>query len=85
MKKKFNEEDIIFDFNKLKGRIIEKFSSNANFAKELGISIASLSSKINGKTDFSASEIYKSCKLLEIKDEDAYEYFFNQKTELNSI
>lgn len=75
---------IVLNHDKLRGRIIEKFGSNAKFAEHLEISIASLSSKLNGKTDFTASEIYKSCILLDIKNEEVFDYFFTLKTELNS-
>ena len=50
-------EEILFDFSKLRGRIKEKLGNESIFANKLSISPASLSSKFNNRSDFSASEI----------------------------
>lgn len=63
-------------YNKLRGKIIELFESQENFAKELGISKTSVSKKMNGKSGFSQKDIIKWAKLLEIDSKDYGTYFF---------
>lgn len=70
-------QEIIFDYSLLKGKIKEKFDSNKNFAKKLGISEATLSYKLNHKIQFSQSEIIKIVELLDVNKEDINKYFFN--------
>ena len=67
-------------FSELRGLIRAKFKTQAKFAKALGINESSLSKKLNGSTDFSRSEIEKSCVLLGIPFSKAGNYFFNQFT-----
>lgn len=65
-----------FKYNKLRGRIIEKFGSIREFAKAYGISLNSMSKKLNGKTAISTNDIVKMAKLLDIKPSEYHEYFF---------
>lgn len=75
-----------FDFSKLRGRIKEKVGSEANFAKKIGISSASLSAKFNNRTDFSTGEISRAAEkdVLDIPKDEIGNYFFIKKLELNS-
>lgn len=66
-----------FKYNKLRGRIVEKFKTNAAFARELGISEVSMSKKLSCKTGFSQDDILSWAKLLDIKAEEYPIYFFN--------
>lgn len=77
---------MIFDFSKLRGRIKEKLKYESVFAEKIGISQASLSSKFNNKSDFTASEISKASDedVLDISLNELGEYFFTKKLELNS-
>lgn len=68
-----------FDYKLLKGRIIQKYGSQQNFAETIGISKNSLSMKMNNKRQFSTSDIYKLCGLLDIKVDEIGAYFFNKK------
>ena len=70
-------EYIWFDYSKLRGRIKEIFEFEVTFAKALGMSKTSLSMKLNGKGDFTQSEIMKACNLLDIPNEEINVYFFN--------
>lgn len=63
-------------YSKLKGRIIEKFGSQNNFAAALGISTVALSRKLNCVTGFSQKDILEWAKLLEIERDDYGAYFF---------
>lgn len=70
-----------FDYSKLDGRIVEKFKTRYKFASALTISERSLSLKMNGKVAWTQPEIYKSCELLDIKDNEIKKYFFNTKVQ----
>ena len=65
-----------FDYSKLKGRIIEKFRSQGNFSKALGMSEHTLSKKLNSKVFFTQIEISEVSNLLDITSEEIPEYFF---------
>lgn len=65
-------------YNKLRGRIIEKFGNQGAFAEKLGISRQWVSVKLNNKSEFSQSEILKWCDVLEISEREIVDYFFAQ-------
>lgn len=65
-----------YTYNKLRGRIIEKFGTQEEFARKIGISKNSLSLKMNGKTSFSQNDIIKWSELLEIDANEIGQYFF---------
>lgn len=52
-----------FDYSKLKGRIVEKYGSQKNFAKAFGISENSMSLKMSNKTFFSPEDMRQLIKL----------------------
>ena len=62
--------------NKLRGRIIDKFEKQENFAKALGITPGTLSQKLNSKSQLKREEILQWCELLEISIEEMPSYFF---------
>ena len=63
-----------YDYSKLNGKIAEVCGTKSAFAQKLGISLASLSNKLQGKTDFSQEQILKSLEILDI--DNANDYFF---------
>lgn len=65
-----------YTYNKLKGRIVEKYGTRQQFASVLGISTTSLSKKLNGLTGFNQKDICVWCKLLDIPETDVGLYFF---------
>jgi transcriptional regulator with XRE-family HTH domain len=65
-----------FEYNKLRGRIVEKYGTQAKFAQELGISPTAMSEKMTGKTMFSQKDIDQWRKLLDIDSDDIGNYFF---------
>lgn len=67
------------DHSKLRGLIREKYGTQEAFAKAMGISDCSVSKKLNGHTDWDASEIRLACELLGIKAEEIPLYFFTPK------
>lgn len=65
-----------YTYNKLRGRIIEKFGSQEAFSKVIGLSPTSLSLKMRGQTGFSQSDIQTWSEHLDIKTEEIGDYFF---------
>lgn len=68
-----------FDYQKLKGRIVEKKEKQENLANEIGITKTTLSYKLNNKIAFKQSEIITLVNILEIPQNDIWEYFFKLK------
>ena len=74
-------EKIIFDYSKLKGRIIEKVGSQKAFAKLLGITEATMTSKMNCDSYFTQVEIMKAIDILGIQLDEVFLYFFTLKVQ----
>lgn len=72
-------EKVIFDYSKLKGRIVEKFKTQSKFAAINQLSDRSMSLKLNNGIGLSQDEILKWCRLLEIETGEIPVYFFTQK------
>ena len=67
---------IKFDTSKLLGKIIEKYGSQRELAKSIGVNTTTLSRKLNGYSNFSLQEAYKISKALDIPSEEINTYFF---------
>ncbi|MCW4388788.1 MULTISPECIES: DUF739 family protein [Limosilactobacillus] len=67
-----------FDFSKLLGKITEKYGTQYNFAKAMGLSEHSLSVKLNNKVPWKTTEIVKAMELLNIDSSDVSAYFFKK-------
>lgn len=63
-------------YAKLRGKIVEKFRTQLSFAKAIDINVATINGKLNGKSQWTANEIAKTCELLDIPLSEAHEYFF---------
>ena len=72
-------DQVAFDYSKLRGKIIEKYGSQNVFAAKYGVSVNSLSRKMNNKTRFTSDDIVRISELLEIPKERVGEYFFTPK------
>jgi transcriptional regulator with XRE-family HTH domain len=70
-----------FNYSKLRGKIIEKFGTQGNFAKVLGVSERTLSLKLNNKIFFSQDEIAKISELLNIDSDKIQIYFFQKEVQ----
>ena len=66
-----------FKYDKLKGRIKEKYGTQEKFAKAIGKTQTTTSFKINGKRLWNQEEIVKAIEVLGISKDDIVEYFFN--------
>lgn len=67
----------MYNHDKLRGRIVEKFGSARAFANALGISNTALSCKLNNKTGISREDITKWAEMLSIVPEEIGCYFFD--------
>lgn len=65
-----------FEYNKLRGRIVEKFGTIDSFSKELNISKVQLSKKLNGRAGISQSDIITWSNMLDIDTNDIGIFFF---------
>lgn len=65
-----------YEYRKLRGRIVEKFQNQTNFAKVVGISKNAMSRKMSGKVRLSQEDMIQWAELLEIDKEAFGEYFF---------
>lgn len=77
------EENTIYDYSILKGKIVEKIGSRRELAEKLGINETTLSNKLNNKTDFSREEMRKICKILDEPLIKIIEYFFTEAVREN--
>lgn len=57
----------VYSYSKLKGRIVERYGTQVNFARRLGISKNSISKKLTCNTEFSQSDIIRRAELLGIE------------------
>ena len=71
-----NNVGYIYDYSKLKGRIVEKLGSFCNFAKKMDLSENTVYHKLGNKIDFRQSEILKACLILDIQHREIPQYFF---------
>lgn len=72
---------LVFDYNKLIGKIKEKFPNREDLAKQIPLSENSLSKKLNNKVPFKSPEIYRLVELLDINIKEIPIYFYDVKVE----
>jgi hypothetical protein len=65
-----------FNFDKLTGRIIEKFKTRENFAAKVPMSIPTLINKLSGRVDFKSKEVVRFCVLLDIPLDQIPNFFY---------
>ena len=65
-----------FYYAKLKGRIKEICGTNEEFSKRMGISLPTISMKLNNKSQWTQPEIYKAVEVLCIDAAEIPAYFF---------
>lgn len=63
-------------YNRLRGRIVEKYDTLGAFADKIGISRVWMSAKLSGRTSFTANEIRTWADALEIVPDEIGKYFF---------
>ena len=65
-----------FTYAKLRGRIKEKFGTETRFATALGVSLVTVSKKLNGTVQFTMKDMKKWSNILGIPTEEVGDYFF---------
>ena len=70
------EAETIVSYAKLRGRIREKYGTQAAFAEALNMAQSTLSAKLGGTRDWARQEIETTAKLLDIPGEELHAYFF---------
>ena len=68
-----------FQYNKLRGRIIEIFGSQSKFASVVGQSEQIITAKLSGKSSFTQDNIIAWSNALNIDQNEIGSYFFTQK------
>lgn len=71
-------ERMVFDYAKLKGRIIEKCGAQKVFAQRLAVSEQTLTAKLKCESYFTQNEILKAADILEIRPDLISMYFFTK-------
>ena len=64
------------NYNKLKGRIVEKCGTQGEFARRMSLSERTVSLKLSGQIPFKQPEILKAVEVLDLAHEDIQAYFF---------
>lgn len=67
-------------YKKLRGRIVEKFDTQQKFAEHIGVSMNTVSRKMNGLNGFSQEDIIVWSEALDIDLKDAGLYFICPKS-----
>ena len=70
-----------FDYSRLDGRIRERFKTQGNFAKAVGMSRTSLNLKLRNHVDFTGPQILRTCDVLDIPRKEISAYFFTEKVQ----
>jgi hypothetical protein len=70
-----------FNYNKLKGRIVEVFGTQGQFAKAMNWSERTLSLKLNGNRTWRQDDICKAINLLGLSEGDIQLYFFTPEVQ----
>lgn len=70
------KELLYYDYTKLIGRIKECYNTQKNFSTIIGIGRVPLSMRLNGRLQFTQTEIERIITALDLKISDIPEYFF---------
>ena len=73
-----------FDYSKLLGRMKECGYTQERLAQTVGISVGTMSLKLNNKANFYQPEMQKICEALNITGAEVYAVFFTLKVEKSS-
>lgn len=76
---------MVFDYQKLRGRIREKYGTEQKFAAEMHMNRGSLSSKLNNEGDFTRAQMLRAAELLDLTAFQIPEYFFKKKVQKSEL
>lgn len=69
----------LFNFSKLRGRIVEKYGTLERFAEAGGHSKGWISNRMNNVVPWDGQEIHEACVMLDILEGEIPAYFFTLK------
>ncbi len=72
-----------FNYNKYRGRIVEKFESQAEFAVAMGWYECSTYLNLNGERGWKQPDVYKTIRMLSLNQNNIPVYFFTLKVQNN--
>ena len=75
------EDDYIYDYSKLRGKIKEIYKTQTLFAAAMSMNEATLSNKLNNNVEFSQKEMNKTCDLFNEPYSMIEVYFFIHKVQ----
>ena len=78
-------EKVVFDFSRLRGKIIERFGTRQSFADAIGITPTTIGCKLDGERTWTQDEIVTACDLLGIAYTDIPSYFFVRRVEKTQL
>lgn len=64
-------------YSKLRGKIKEVFGTQDAFSSAMGMNTATVSGKLNGRSDWTRAEMELACSLLGIPMLEMHSYFFS--------
>ena len=67
---------INYDSSALRARILDKYNTLKDFAQAIGMAPETLSSRLNGHTDFYATEISRICSALDVHTDEEIKLLF---------
>lgn len=73
----------MYDYSKLKGRIVEVYGTQGGFAKAMNITKGTLSNKLRNMNYFKQDEIAEAIQLLDI--DNPVPYFFTKQVEKSTL
>ncbi len=74
---------MVFDYSKLRGRIVEICGTQQNFTRQMGISGTAVSAKLNNRVEFTQGEILRAAQILQIPADQIRDYFFAESVKKN--
>ena len=66
----------MYNYSRLRGRIVEKLGSQQALSKSIGVSMRSISLKMNHKREFTQDDMVKICRALDLNLAEIPNYFF---------
>ena len=74
-----------FQYSKLRGRIREVCGTDKKFAELMGVSKATISAKLNNRTEFSQPEILLASQILGLECSEIPTYFFTPTVQVSKL
>lgn len=66
----------MFNYSKLKGKIVEVCGSQCEFAARMGVSERTISNKMQQKKWWKQNEMVKAMNILGVDESELWDYFF---------